>query len=132
MIREKYYCTSPRCPCWLLPSLARMSCLVDAPLVGLARHGYGSKSDETTRSRSSRTAQLSSRLLRVVSLITLLATVAQAGGARAAISSLNHLFVFGDSLSDNGNSGVLTNGAFPPPPDAQNRYTNGNVAVDYL
>jgi phospholipase/lecithinase/hemolysin len=83
-------------------------------------------------SRSSRTAQRSSRLLRVVSLMALLATVAQAGGARAAISSLNNLFVFGDSLSDNGNSGVLTNGAFPPPPYVQNRFTNGKVAVEYL
>ncbi len=64
--------------------------------------------------------------------MTLLATVAEAGGARAAITSLSNLFVFGDSLSDSGNSGSLTSGAFPPPPFFQNRFSNGKVAVEYL
>jgi phospholipase/lecithinase/hemolysin len=77
-------------------------------------------------------AQLSSRLLRLFTLMLLLASVANAGGARAAISSLSQLFVFGDSLSDSGNSGALTLGAFPPPPYVQNRFSNGMVAVEYL
>ncbi|MBM5817619.1 MAG: hypothetical protein FJ083_13845 [Cyanobacteria bacterium K_Offshore_surface_m2_239] len=45
---------------------------------------------------------------------------------------MSKLFVFGDSLSDGGNSGVLTGGAFTPPPYVQNRYSNGPVAVEQL
>ncbi|MFN9645380.1 MAG: SGNH/GDSL hydrolase family protein [Cyanobacteriota bacterium] len=77
-------------------------------------------------------ARLSYRLLRFFSLMTLLATVAQAGGARAALTSLHTLVVFGDSLSDSGNSGSLTGGGLPPPPYFQNRFSNGKVAVEYL
>lgn len=53
--------------------------------------------------------------------------------ARAAIPALSNLFVFGDSLSDGGNAGLLTGGAFPPsPPYAGGRASNGEVAVEYL
>jgi phospholipase/lecithinase/hemolysin len=46
--------------------------------------------------------------------------------------------VFGDSLSDNGNSGVISSNAasfppiFPPPPYNGARFSNGKVAAEYL
>jgi len=53
--------------------------------------------------------------------------------ALAGVSSLSKLFVFGDSLSDSGNGGVLTGGLFTPsPPYAGNRASNGPVAVEQL
>jgi phospholipase/lecithinase/hemolysin len=52
--------------------------------------------------------------------------------AWAGIRSLSNLFVFGDSLSDGGNSGFLTVGGFPPSPYVGNRFSNGQVAVEYL
>lgn len=56
--------------------------------------------------------------------------------AQASLSSLSSLFVFGDSLSDGGNSGLLTQAAagvvFPPPPYYNGQYSNGPVAVEYL
>lgn len=42
------------------------------------------------------------------------------------------LFVFGDSLSDNGNLSATLGGLFPPPPYFQGRLSNGSVAVEYL
>ncbi len=43
------------------------------------------------------------------------------------------IFVFGDSLSDSGNSLALTLGAIPPdPPYDSGRFSNGLVAVEYL
>lgn len=55
-----------------------------------------------------------------------------APSALARLTSLEHLYVFGDSLSDGGNSGVISGGAFPPPPYAGGRASNGPVAVEYL
>ena len=56
--------------------------------------------------------------------------------AMAALTQLTNLFVFGDSLSDGGNSGLLTQQAagvvFPPFPYADGRYSNGPTAVEYL
>lgn len=57
--------------------------------------------------------------------------------ASAALATLSNLFVFGDSLSDGGNSGLLTKGllppsGFPPPPYFNGQYSNGPVAVEYL
>ncbi len=52
--------------------------------------------------------------------------------ARAGLTTVSKLFVFGDSLSDGGNSGVLTGGAVTPLPYVQNRYSNGPVAVEQL
>lgn len=61
-------------------------------------------------------------------LMCLLPTTAQ-----ARVASLSDLFVFGDSLSDSGNSGELSGGTFTPPPFySNNRATNGKVAVEYL
>ncbi|MFN9571239.1 MAG: SGNH/GDSL hydrolase family protein [Cyanobacteriota bacterium] len=53
-------------------------------------------------------------------------------GAQAKIHELEALYVFGDSYSDAGNSGLLTFGAFPPPPYAGGRVSNGPVAVEQL
>jgi len=56
--------------------------------------------------------------------------------AKAGISSLTHLFSFGDSLSDSGNSKSISQSAigltFPPAPYYDGRYSNGPVAVEYL
>jgi len=58
---------------------------------------------------------------------------------RAGLIDLTSLFVFGDSLSDGGNSGLRTrqytnnpNIVFPPPPYYNGQYSNGPVAVEYL
>ena len=56
--------------------------------------------------------------------------------ALARISRLDHLYSFGDSLSDGGNSGITTGNAtgvvFPPPPYAGGRVSNGPVAIEQL
>ena len=51
--------------------------------------------------------------------------------ANAALQELTNLYVFGDSLSDGGNSG-LASGGFPPSPYDNGQYSNGPVAVEYL
>jgi len=69
----------------------------------------------------------------VVALTTLLPT-----SALAKINSLSDLFVFGDSLSDSGNSKVVSNNAtggaatLPPFPYFDGRFSNGLVAAEYL
>ena len=57
----------------------------------------------------------------------------------AALTQLSSLIVFGDSLSDGGNSGLRTQQffndpsvVFPPPPYYNGQYSNGPVAVEYL
>jgi phospholipase/lecithinase/hemolysin len=61
----------------------------------------------------------------------LLAVAAQPAEAR--LRSLDKLFVFGDSLTDNGESWALTNNAFPPSPYYyQGRASNGLVSPEYL
>ena len=56
--------------------------------------------------------------------------------ARAELLTISDMFVFGDSLSDGGNSGLLTQAAagvvFPPSPYAGGRYSNGPTAVERL
>ncbi len=58
--------------------------------------------------------------------------------AQANLSQLTNLFVFGDSVLDGGNAGLLSNdlsgGAitFPPPPYADGRFSNGPTSVEYL
>lgn len=73
------------------------------------------------------------RLLAALGLVLVTATPLP---AIAGLTTLSNLFVFGDSLSDGGNSGLLTQQAagvvFPPPPYAGGRYTNGPTAVEYL
>lgn len=73
---------------------------------------------------------------RTLAVLALALAVAAPLPATAALGQLSNLFVFGDSLSDGGNSGLLTQqGAgvvFPPDPYAGGRYTNGPTAVEYL
>ena len=71
-------------------------------------------------------------LLKAVSLAALLSAALPITAARAGVASLSNLFVFGDSLSDSGNAGVLTGGNFTPLPYVGNRASNGPVAVEYL
>lgn len=53
--------------------------------------------------------------------------------ASAFASAYQQMFVFGDSLSDNGNAAILTGGASPPsPPYDPFRFSNGPVAVEGL
>jgi phospholipase/lecithinase/hemolysin len=65
--------------------------------------------------------------------------VLQPGAARAELLQISDMFVFGDSLSDGGNSGLRSQEftgdpsvVFPPPPYAGGRYTNGPTAVERL
>ncbi len=75
---------------------------------------------------------------RVFRALILVAAASVPVGANAGLAQLSSLFVFGDSLSDGGNSGLLSSAAtsppyvFPPPPYAGGRYSNGPVAVEYL
>ena len=54
------------------------------------------------------------------------------GSAPAFAVSYNQIFVFGDSLSDDGNAYVLTGGLNPLSPPYAQRFSNGPVAVEYL
>lgn len=54
------------------------------------------------------------------------------GSAPAFAVSYNQMFVFGDSLSDDGNAYVLTGGLNPLSPPYAQRFSNGPVAVEYL
>jgi outer membrane lipase/esterase len=65
-------------------------------------------------------------------LAALLSAALPITAARAGVASLSNLFVFGDSLSDSGNAGVLTEGNFTPSPFVGNRASNGPVAVENL
>ncbi|MFN9621847.1 MAG: SGNH/GDSL hydrolase family protein [Cyanobacteriota bacterium] len=78
------------------------------------------------------------RLRNVITAAATLAMALGAGPVAAKLSQLDTLFVFGDSYSDAGNSGLLTTGippfttGFPPPPYANGRVSNGPVAVEQL
>lgn len=54
----------------------------------------------------------------------------------AALTGLDNMFVFGDSLSDGGNSGIAAYSqagvVFPDFPYAAGKYTNGDTAFEYL
>lgn len=59
--------------------------------------------------------------------------------SQATLNQLTGLYVFGDSLSDGGNSGLATQQytspldiVFPPAPYYNGQYSNGPVAVEYL
>ena len=81
-----------------------------------------------------------SRLLKAVSLAALISAALPITAARAGVASLSNLFVFGDSLSDSGNSKAISNQAtggamtFPPANLGYmgGRFTNGEVAAEYL
>lgn len=78
------------------------------------------------------------RLWQVACLAPLLGASLTPAPAAAGVASLSRLYVFGDSLSDNGNSGVISVNAasfppiFPPPPYDGARFSNGLVAAEYL
>ena len=61
----------------------------------------------------------------------LFAAAVLAAPAQAA-PSFSGLYVFGDSLSDNGNLYALTGGAIPAAPYWNGRFSNGPVAVEVL
>lgn len=75
---------------------------------------------------------------RAIQALWLLIAAGLPAGASASLTHLSDLFVFGDSLSDAGNSGLLSAQAtggtvvFPPAPYVGGRYSNGPVAVEYL
>lgn len=73
---------------------------------------------------------------RSAAVLALLSTMALPLAAHAGLMEMTSLFVFGDSLSDGGNSGLRTQQAagftFPPPPYYNGQYSNGPVAVEYL
>ena len=68
------------------------------------------------------------RLRATLASIALLGSLGSASTANAGLMEISNMFVFGDSLSDGGNSGIVsraaTGGAFtyPPPP-----YYNGQI-----
>ena len=55
-----------------------------------------------------------------------------ASSSTAFADPITRLFVFGDSVSDNGNLAALSGGTVPAPPYAPGRASNGPVAVEYL
>ncbi len=73
-----------------------------------------------------------------IGVTALWVALAMPAAASASLSQLSSLFVFGDSLSDGGNSGLASqayagpDAVFPPPPYVGGRYSNGPVAVEYL
>ena len=79
-------------------------------------------------------------MLKAVSLAALLSAALPITAARAGVASLSNLFVFGDSLSDSGNSKAISNQAtgglatFPPANLGYvgGRFSNGEVAAEYL
>ena len=72
-------------------------------------------------------------LSRALRALTLTVTLGAAAVASAwAGPSYSGLYVFGDSLSDNGNLFALTGGAVPPAPYVGGRFSNGAVAAEYL
>ena len=83
---------------------------------------------------------LSSRSTRLAKLATLAATGLLLAAVPLATSAAPYsgLYVFGDSLSDNGNLLALTEQVYgagngvPPAPYFQGRFSNGPVAVEYL
>ena len=73
---------------------------------------------------------------RVLLLTALSALAFQPLVVRAELLEISDMFVFGDSLSDGGNSGLITQAAagvtFPPSPYAGGRYSNGPTTVEHL
>ncbi len=63
--------------------------------------------------------------------LALLSLSVSGGPAHVRSEPFNHLFVFGDSLSDTGNYYRLS-GGYPPPPYDDGRFCNGPIWVEYL
>jgi phospholipase/lecithinase/hemolysin len=58
--------------------------------------------------------------------------VTLAGASSGAAAAYSGLYVFGDSLSDNGNLFASSGGTVPALPYVDGRFSNGKVAVEYL
>ena len=75
---------------------------------------------------------------KVLGALALVVAMGLPASANASLQSLSDMFVFGDSLSDGGNSGIVSRAAtggtvtFPPAPYYNGQYSNGPVAVEYL
>ena len=75
---------------------------------------------------------------KLLGVLALVAAMGLPASANASLQTLSDLFVFGDSLSDGGNSGIVSRAAtggaftFPPSPYYNGQYSNGPVAVEYL
>lgn len=75
---------------------------------------------------------------KLLGALALVAAMGLPASANASLHTLSDLFVFGDSLSDGGNSGIVSRAAtggaltFPPFPYYNGQYSNGPVAVEYL
>ena len=70
------------------------------------------------------------RRIGMAALMVALAGAPVAG--QAAAVGYTGMFVFGDSLSDNGNAYDSTSGIIPAPPYADGRFSNGPVYADYM
>lgn len=74
--------------------------------------------------------------LLVIGLVLLCLLPFRAWAARNSTPTIQHIYAFGDSLSDPGNvfsASVLVAGAgLPPPPYFEGRFANGYIWVDYL
>jgi phospholipase/lecithinase/hemolysin len=70
--------------------------------------------------------------VRLISAAGLCACLVGVMGAATAAKAYDAEYVFGDSLSDNGNAAELGGAAYPDPPSYHNSYTNGPVAVAVL
>jgi outer membrane lipase/esterase len=70
--------------------------------------------------------------VRLISVAGFCACVVGVMGATTAAKAYDAEYVFGDSLSDNGNAAELEGAAYPDPPSYHNSYTNGPVAVAVL
>lgn len=62
----------------------------------------------------------------------LLCVAMLAAAPQAAQATISSLYVFGDSLSDNGNAFALSNGIWPPSPPYAQQFSNGPVAAERL
>ncbi|MFZ1446678.1 MAG: SGNH/GDSL hydrolase family protein, partial [Candidatus Dechloromonas phosphoritropha] len=79
---------------------------------------------------------------KLVASMALIVSVGLPVSASASLQELTNLYVFGDSLSDGGNSGLASTYAtaevpggpyvIPPYPYYNGQYSNGPVAVEYL
>ncbi|MBD2099850.1 SGNH/GDSL hydrolase family protein [Leptolyngbya sp. FACHB-261] len=66
-------------------------------------------------------------------LVTLILTIGVSAQSPKPSSGISKIFVFGDSLSDIGNSFQGSNGTSPPsPPYFQGRFSNGPIWAEYL
>jgi phospholipase/lecithinase/hemolysin len=59
-----------------------------------------------------------------------LALLSPRAGTADFLTPISGVVVFGDSLSDTGNVAAATGGAFPPPPYAGGRFSNGPIWVE--